>query len=79
MPGRISSVGKISGVGKGVAVAVDGNQTGVRVGVSVGGRGVSLGSTRGVGVANGRQPARASPMIIQANNEHKARDRWHLT
>jgi hypothetical protein len=44
----------ITGVGKGVSVAVGGNQTMVGVGVEVGGSGVSLGSG-GSGVGAGRQ------------------------
>jgi hypothetical protein len=56
--GRFGRVGVITGVGKGVLVAVGGNQTIVGVGVAVGGGGVSVRS--GGKGASGRQPASAT-------------------
>ena len=64
--GRVSKVGVNAwvGVGKGVKVAVGGNQTTVGVGVLVGGSGVAVGSG-GSGVGACRQEA--NPRVINSS------------
>ncbi|HEX7974279.1 MAG TPA: hypothetical protein VF498_07715 [Anaerolineales bacterium] len=64
--GWTSTVGVIAVVGRGVFVGVGGNQTGVEVGVRVGGWGVSVGSG-GSGAACEAQAASPANSVTETN------------